>query len=539
MSGPPWGAAATLGAPVLVEVAVAAAVRGTFTYRVPAALAGEVSLGSGWPSRSAGARGPPATWSGSRPRRRPASSCATWPAVLDAFPPFTPPLVELLRWAEDYYLVPPGELLRAALPPGLNTRGGARRPGPPRRRVRRPGARGRRGAAHAGAGPGPAGRARVPAGPRPDPGGGAAGRLPAPGAPRSPRSSSAAWPSSTPRRRWPSAASSPPTDRAVALTGDQAAALAAVTGAFGTFGTFLLHGVTGSGKTEVYLQAIAAARAAGKGALVLVPGDRAHPAARRPLPRPLRRRGGAAPLRPLRRRAPRRVAAAAARRGPHLRGGAQRHLRAGRGPGRHRGGRGARAELQAGGRAALPRPRPGGGARPVRGRGGGARLGHAVAGDAGERPARPLPAALAAGPRRRPPHAARRAGRPDRPPPGPPRRAARRCSPPSCRQALGETLAAGQQSILFLNRRGYQTLVLCEACGARGPLPRLLGLAHPPRPARPAALPLLRPERADEPPLPGLRRGPLRARRRHRAGGGGGAGGCSPAPGSRGSTATR
>ena len=35
--------------------------------------------------------------------------------------------------------------------------------------------------------------------------------------------------------------------------------------------TFLLHGVTGSGKTEVYLSAIAAARARGRGALVLVP----------------------------------------------------------------------------------------------------------------------------------------------------------------------------------------------------------------------------------------------------------------------------
>lgn len=36
-------------------------------------------------------------------------------------------------------------------------------------------------------------------------------------------------------------------------------------------GTLLLHGVTGSGKTEVYLQAIAAELAAGRGAIVMVP----------------------------------------------------------------------------------------------------------------------------------------------------------------------------------------------------------------------------------------------------------------------------
>src|SRR5262249_61174016 len=53
-------------------------------------------------------------------------------------------------------------------------------------------------------------------------------------------------------------------------TPDQAAALAAIAAAEG-FQPFLLHGVTGSGKTEVYLQAIAAARARGRGALVLVP----------------------------------------------------------------------------------------------------------------------------------------------------------------------------------------------------------------------------------------------------------------------------
>src|SRR5882762_3899708 len=35
--------------------------------------------------------------------------------------------------------------------------------------------------------------------------------------------------------------------------------------------TFLLHGVTGSGKTEIYLQALAHALEQGKGAIVLVP----------------------------------------------------------------------------------------------------------------------------------------------------------------------------------------------------------------------------------------------------------------------------
>ena len=39
----------------------------------------------------------------------------------------------------------------------------------------------------------------------------------------------------------------------------------------GGFGAFLLQGVTGSGKTEVYLRAIAATIAAGRAALILVP----------------------------------------------------------------------------------------------------------------------------------------------------------------------------------------------------------------------------------------------------------------------------
>ena len=58
------------------------------------------------------------------------------------------------------------------------------------------------------------------------------------------------------------------------LTESQSAALTAIGRSLGeqkAFKGFLLHGVTGSGKTEVYIRAIRAARAAGQGALVILP----------------------------------------------------------------------------------------------------------------------------------------------------------------------------------------------------------------------------------------------------------------------------
>ncbi|MGR1582672.1 primosomal protein N' [Thalassobius sp. S69A] len=58
-----------------------------------------------------------------------------------------------------------------------------------------------------------------------------------------------------------------------ALTGDQAAAAQALRAAIQTerYGTTLLHGVTGSGKTEVYLEAVAECLRRGRQALVLLP----------------------------------------------------------------------------------------------------------------------------------------------------------------------------------------------------------------------------------------------------------------------------
>lgn len=71
----------------------------------------------------------------------------------------------------------------------------------------------------------------------------------------------------------PFAAGAPESSAPQAPTADQQRALAALLADMdaGAFAVSLLHGVTGSGKTEVYLQLIAQARARGGGAIVLVP----------------------------------------------------------------------------------------------------------------------------------------------------------------------------------------------------------------------------------------------------------------------------
>jgi primosomal protein N' (replication factor Y) len=204
-------------------------------------------------------------------------------AALDSEPYLPPAIVGLCRWVAEYYLSGVGDAIAAAMPPG--SRDGERRERPTGRKLRRVAAITVQGAARAGAGAGAPDRltvkqlsaletlALVPSGlPVSDlrergVGSDVLARLAARGliAVRSEIEERDPFPRS--------ALADAPHDPARALTGEQAAAFDTLSQLLDTasFKVALLRGVTGSGKTELYLRLAQRARAAGRQVLLMVP----------------------------------------------------------------------------------------------------------------------------------------------------------------------------------------------------------------------------------------------------------------------------
>jgi primosomal protein N' (replication factor Y) (superfamily II helicase) len=183
--------------------------------------------------------------------------------LLDTRPVFDAVTFDLLRWAADYYHHPLGEVMAAALPASL--RGGQAAHVPAE--VWELTAAGRAELERAGGKRAPRQHALLTLLERC---GGATADDLAEFKPALLRGlANKGWAAARVLTAAPASIETRPSE--VALTAAQAGVIEAIRASLGRFAAHLLYGVTGSGKTEVYLQVIAAALAADRQVLVLVP----------------------------------------------------------------------------------------------------------------------------------------------------------------------------------------------------------------------------------------------------------------------------
>ena len=259
---------------MFAEIALPVPIRRTFTYLIPPELIEAAAVGCGVevPFRNrqlvgyvVGIQDRP-----SADEQIDISKVKSIEKVLDTEPLVTDEILELTRWAADYYASFWGELLKSALPAGINTgRVSAKR----QLAVRTLGedlATDER----------PLSAAQLRILETIDANGGdilLSDLLALSGSSSSPvrtlqkRGSVEIYERSITRD--PLAGSDIPDRDDHSLTSEQSKAVDTITAAMdgGEYRTFLLHGVTGSGKTEVYIRAMRSALAAGRSALMLVP----------------------------------------------------------------------------------------------------------------------------------------------------------------------------------------------------------------------------------------------------------------------------